>query len=118
MRGGSVYARWLSFVVLVVLVLAGFALGAVGNLSISRVTASQNTVAGGRVITIAGKGFVRVESVKLEGLSLNFMVVSPSEITATVPTSVKRGKLVVTIHHEGASTSALFVARSGGDPST
>jgi mono/diheme cytochrome c family protein len=55
-------------------------------------------------VTINGKAFVSVKTVKIAGVTATFKAVSATKITATVPSAAKSGKIVVTTA-AGSATS-------------
>jgi len=80
-RSGSL--RALGGLGLVALALGGFALGAVPPPSITSISSPGN----GRTLTVTGKNFTHLRAVRFRGRRIQFTVVSPTEITATVPTA-------------------------------
>jgi cytochrome c551 len=57
------------------------------------------------LLTVMGKNFIKVKTVKVDGIVAKLKVVSTSKLTATVPSSAKTGKIVVTTA-TGSATSA------------
>jgi hypothetical protein len=82
----------LGAVSLVALALAGFAFGVTGQPLPYGVTIGRVSDAGS-VVTITGRNLARVTSVEIDGtLSSTFTVVSPTEITATVPINLNTAR--------------------------
>ena len=55
-------------------------------------------------VTIDGKYFTGVKTVKVDGMTMTFKVVSPSKIVATLSSKAKTGKISVTTK-SGTATS-------------
>ena len=61
----------------------------------------------GTLVTVTGSGLTGATSVTVDGKTASFTVVSSSEITVTVPSTAKTGKIVVTTAG-GSATSKTF----------
>jgi mono/diheme cytochrome c family protein len=59
-------------------------------------------------VTINGKAFVSVKTVKIAGVTATFKAVSSTKITATVPKTAKSGKIVVTTAAGSATSPATL----------
>lgn len=62
----------------------------------------------GTTVTISGKNFTGVTAVKFNGKSAAFTVVSPTQITATVPNGATSGKVTVTTGAGTASSTTNY----------
>ncbi len=58
------------------------------------------------MITIHGTNLTGTKTVKVDGMTATFKVVSPTELTITLPSKVKSGKIAVTTSG-GQATSSL-----------
>jgi uncharacterized repeat protein (TIGR03803 family) len=61
----------------------------------------------GTLVTVTGSGLTGATSVTVDGKTASFTVVSSTEITVTVPSTAKTGKIVVTTKG-GSATSTTF----------
>jgi mono/diheme cytochrome c family protein len=59
-------------------------------------------------VTINGKAFVSVKTVKVAGVTAKFKAVSTTKITATVPSAAKSGKIIVTTAAGSATSPATL----------
>ncbi len=66
----------------------------------------------GTTVTITGEQFVQVQSVDFNGVPAAFTVVSPAELTATVPAGAQSGPISITTPG-GTATSAIFTVITG-----
>jgi hypothetical protein len=62
----------------------------------------------GTVVTITGISLTQTTKVTFDGKVATFKVVNDSEITATVPTTAKTGKIAVTTAGGAASSATTF----------
>jgi hypothetical protein len=62
----------------------------------------------GTAVTITGTNFTGATSVTFSGTSANYSVVSPTQITATVPNGAKNGPISVTTPSGSATSSTSF----------
>jgi uncharacterized repeat protein (TIGR03803 family) len=71
-------------------------------------TISPTSGAVGTVVTITGISLTQTTKVTFDGKVATFKVVNDSEITATVPTTAKTGKIAVTTAGGAASSATTF----------
>jgi len=62
----------------------------------------------GTVVTITGISLTQTTKVTFDGKVATFTVINDSEITATVPTAAKTGKIAVTTAGGAASSATTF----------
>jgi uncharacterized cupredoxin-like copper-binding protein len=101
-RGGRVRHRPLRnpsiavAVVIAVMAFAGSALAAGIAAKPSIISFSPLSAKPLAMVTISGKNFTGTKTVRIDGLVAKFKLVSPTKLTATVPSKAKSGKIVVT----------------------
>ncbi len=71
-------------------------------------TFSPTSGAVGTLVTITGTGLMQTSKVTFNAKSASFTVVSDTEVTATVPTGAKTGKIVVTTKGGGVTSTTNF----------
>jgi hypothetical protein len=76
-------------------VLAGSALSAGYALKPAITSFSPGTAKAMATVTVHGKNFSAVKTVKVDGKSVAFKVASTTKITITLPSTVKSGKIAV-----------------------
>jgi hypothetical protein len=70
----------------------------------------------GTTVTLTGSGFTGATAVAFNGVSAQFSVTSPTQISATVPASAATGPISVTTPGGTATSSTSFVVTVGATP--
>jgi uncharacterized repeat protein (TIGR03803 family) len=71
-------------------------------------TFSPESGAVGALVTITGTGLEQTTKVTFDGKTASFTVVSDTEVTATVPTGAKTGKIIVTTKGGSVTSASNF----------
>ena len=85
--------------------------------TVTAVTPNAGPVAGGNTVTVSGTGFLPGTTVAFGGTlpGTNVTVLSPSQLTVTVPAAGSTGVVDVTVTNSAGTSAAVFVDRYSYD---